>query len=216
MLAGLGHTGAQGSSAWSQAALWAPSRVPDVAVREVPAEMEDAELTALVSGFAAATGTAVTAGVDGVEVDAGPGALLRQFLSGLTNTRTDAHGTDRRRLLRQVLQAVRAELGPSRVLALRLSCDELAPWAGITPAEAAGHVAELAGVVDLLTVVRGSGLAAAAYRPDGHTPPGSTGTWPARCAPRPGDGPPSSCRGRWSTRRRSSRRWTTGPRTPWR
>ncbi|WP_448615108.1 mycofactocin system FadH/OYE family oxidoreductase 1 [Modestobacter sp. URMC 112] len=172
VLAGLGHTGAQGSSAWSQAALWAPSRVPDVAVREVPMEMEDAELTALVSGFAAATRTAVTAGVDGVEVDAGPGALLRQFLSGLTNTRTDAHGTDRLRLLREVLEAVRAELGTDLVLALRLSCDELAPWAGITPGEAAGHVAELAGVVDLLTVVRGSGLAAAAYRPDGHTPAG--------------------------------------------
>jgi 2,4-dienoyl-CoA reductase (NADPH2) len=172
VLAGLGHTGAQGSSAWSQAALWAPSRVADVAVREVPMEMGDGEVAALVRGFAAAARTAVTADVDGVEVDAGPRSLLRQFVSGLTNTRADAHGTDRLRLVRDVLQAVRAELGAGRVLALRLSCDELAPWAGITPARAAGHVAELAGTVDLLTVVRGGGMAAAAYRPDGHTAPG--------------------------------------------
>ena len=172
VLAGLGHTGGQGSSAWSQAALWAPSRVPDVVTREVPVEMAGDELTTLVRGFGSATRVAVAAGVDGVEVDAGARSLLRQFASGLTNMRTDAHGTDRLLLLRQVLSAVRAELGADRVLALRLSCDELAPWAGTTPADAAAQVAELAGEVDLLTVVRGSGMAAAAYRPDAHTPPG--------------------------------------------
>ncbi|MFW3172669.1 mycofactocin system FadH/OYE family oxidoreductase 1 [Geodermatophilus sp. CPCC 206100] len=172
VLAGLGHTGGQGTAAYSRSALWAPSRVPDVSSREVPAEMEPPELAALVGGFAAATETAVAAGTDGVEVDAGPRSLLRQFASGLTNTRTDAHGADRLRLLREVLAAVRSELGPGRVLALRLSCDEQAPWAGITPETAARYAAELAPLVDLLVVVRGSGLAPSAYRPDGHTPPG--------------------------------------------
>src|SRR6476661_6570380 len=42
VLAGLGHTGLQGSSAWSQAALWAPSRFPDPISRELPMEMEQA------------------------------------------------------------------------------------------------------------------------------------------------------------------------------
>jgi 2,4-dienoyl-CoA reductase (NADPH2) len=135
-------------------------------------EMEDGELAAVVGGFAAATRTAVTAGADGVEVDAGARSLLRQFASGLTNARTDAYGRDRLRLTREVLAAVRAELGAGRVLALRLSCDELAPWAGVTPEEAAGQVAQLAADVDLLTVVRGGGLAPSAYRPDGHEPEG--------------------------------------------
>ena len=54
-------------------------------------------------------------------MDAGPRSLLRQFLSGLTNHRDDGHGTDRSRLLREVLAAVRAAQGPDRVLALRLS-----------------------------------------------------------------------------------------------
>ncbi|MGY1590705.1 mycofactocin system FadH/OYE family oxidoreductase 1 [Geodermatophilus sp. SYSU D00708] len=172
VLAGLGHTGGQGTSAYSGTALWAPSPVPDVVGREVPAEMQPDEIAALVSGFAAAARTAVAADVDGVEVDAGPRSLLRQFASGLTNTRADAHGTDRLRLLREVLAAVRGELGTGRVLALRLSCDEEAPWAGITPETAAGHVADLAPLVDLLVVVRGSGLALSAYRPDGHVRPG--------------------------------------------
>jgi mycofactocin system FadH/OYE family oxidoreductase 1 len=172
VLAGLGHSGAQGSSAYAQEPLWAPSRVPDVVSRELPLEMGQAEIDAVVEGFAAAARTAVEAGLDGVEVDAGAVSLLRQFASGLTNLRTDAYGADRLLLTRQVLAAVRAELGPDRVLALRLSCDELAPWAGITPATAVGTVRELAPLVDLLVVVRGSGHAPGADRPDGHTPAG--------------------------------------------
>ena len=170
VLAGLGHTGGQGSSAWSQAALEAPSRVPDVATREMPAALETAEISAVVAGFAAAARLAVSVDADGVEVDSGARSLLRQFASGLTNSRMDAYGTDRLRLLREVLAAVRAELGPGRVLALRLSCDEGAPWAGITPSAAVGHVRDLSPLVDLLTVVRGS--AYADDRPDGHTPAG--------------------------------------------
>ncbi|SHN88784.1 mycofactocin system FadH/OYE family oxidoreductase 1 [Geodermatophilus obscurus] len=172
VLASLGHTGAQGTSGHAQTALWAPSAVPDVVTREVPVAMEQPEIEALVAGFAAGARIAVAAGVDGVEVDAGARSLLRQFASGLTNTRTDAYGADRPRLLREVLTAVRAELGPGRVLSLRLSCDEEAPWAGITPDLAVGHVRELAPLADLLVVVRGSGLAPSAYRPDGHTRPG--------------------------------------------
>ncbi|WNV75497.1 mycofactocin system FadH/OYE family oxidoreductase 1 [Geodermatophilus sp. DSM 44513] len=172
VLASLGHTGAQGTSAHAGTALWAPSAVPDVVTREVPVAMEQPDVDALVAGFAAGTRVAVAADVDGVEVDAGPRSLLRQFLSGLTNARTDGYGADRARLLREVLAAVRAPLGPRRVLALRLACDEQAPWAGITPDLAVGYAAALAPLVDLLVVVRGGGLAPSAYRPDGHVPPG--------------------------------------------
>src|SRR5581483_10571437 len=132
-------------------ALWAPSRFTDPITRETPMVMARPEIDALIGGFAAAAGSAVAAGLDGVEIDAGPGALLRQFHSGLTNSRADAYGTDR--------------------LALRLSCDELAPWAGVTPEIAAAQAATLAPALDLLTVVRGGPYSASAYRPDGHTPP---------------------------------------------
>ncbi len=171
VLAGLGHTGLQGSSAYSQAALWAPSRFTDPITRETPMVMARPEIDALIGGFAAAAGSAVAAGLDGVEIDAGPGALLRQFHSGLTNSRADAYGTDRLALTAQVLTAVRAAIGPGHVLALRLSCDELAPWAGVTPEIAAAQAATLAPALDLLTVVRGGPYSASAYRPDGHTPP---------------------------------------------
>jgi mycofactocin system FadH/OYE family oxidoreductase 1 len=171
VLAGLGHAGSQGSSAFSQSVLWAPSPVADVASREMPAAMEQPEIDAVVAGFAAAAAAATAAGLAGVEIDAGPVSLLRQFHSGLTNLRDDGYGTDRLRLTRQVLAAVRAALGPAGVIALRLSCDELAPWAGVTPELAAGQVDALADAVDLLVVVRGGPFSQAAYRPTAHTPP---------------------------------------------
>ncbi|MFR9801557.1 FAD-dependent oxidoreductase [Pseudonocardia sp. RS010] len=136
VLAGLGHAGAQGTSAFTGRALWGASRVPDVVSREVPQVMEQPEIDALVAGFAAAAAEAVAAGLDGVEIQAGQHSLLRQFLSGLTNHRPDAYGEDRSLLLREVVGAVRAALGPHHVLGVRLCCDELAPWAGITPASA--------------------------------------------------------------------------------
>jgi 2,4-dienoyl-CoA reductase (NADPH2) len=170
VLAGLGHSGGQGSSAYSQSVLWAPSRVADVVNREMPLEMETGEVESLVAGFAAAARLVAASGLDGVELDVGAFSLLRQFHSGLTNLRSDAYGADRLRLTRQVIDAVRGELGAERIVSVRLCCDELAPWAGITPEHAAEHVAELAQSVDVMVIVRGGPFSTSAYRPDGHTP----------------------------------------------
>ena len=165
--------GLQGSSAFSQSALWAPSRVPDAGSRELPMEMAGTEIEALVDGFAAAAALAAGADLDGVEINAGQHSLLRQFQSGLTNQRGDEYGQDRLLLTERVLRAVRDPLGAGRVLGLRLCCDELAPWAGLTPELAAGQAARLAGLVDYLVVVRGSIYSVSATRPDLHTEPGS-------------------------------------------
>ena len=170
VLAGLDHTGGQGSSAYSQRELWAPSRVPEVNSREVPKWMEAQDIAAVIDGFAHAAAGAARADCDGVEINAGQHSLLRQFLSGLTNHRDDEWGHDRLALARRVLAAVRAALGADRVLGLRLSCDELAPWAGITPEMAPGIAAELAAELDYLVVVRGSIYSAEKTRADFHEP----------------------------------------------
>jgi pyridine nucleotide-disulfide oxidoreductase len=55
---------------------------------------------------------------------------------------------------------------------LRLSCDELAPWAGITPAQAPAIAADLvAAGIDYVVVVRGSVYSSEKTRPDFHEPP---------------------------------------------
>lgn len=165
VLAGLGHRGLQGSSAHHRAALWGPSAVPDPATREMPAVMEPGDIRALVAGFADAAAPAVASGCDGVEIDAGPRSLLRQFLSDITNHRDDAYGADRALLLLEVLAAARAAIGDEAALALRLSCDECTGWGGITPASAAAVADRAAPLIDLLTVVRGGLYSVDAYRP---------------------------------------------------
>jgi mycofactocin system FadH/OYE family oxidoreductase 1 len=171
VVAGLGHAGGQGSSAYSQRELWAPSRVPEVNAREVPKWMEAEDIAAVVYGFGRAAALAVSAGCDGVEVNAGQHSLIRQFLSGLTNHRDDEWGANRTRFALDVMRKVRANVG-SGVVGLRLSCDELAPWAGITPDQAPGLAAALCveGLVDYLVVTRGSIFSVEKTRPDFHEP----------------------------------------------
>jgi mycofactocin system FadH/OYE family oxidoreductase 1 len=182
VLAGLGHAGMQGSSAFSQGPLWAPSRVPDAGSRELPVEMAESDIDALVDGFAAAATLAGRSGAHGVEINAGQYSLLRQFHSGLTNQRGDRYGQDRLLLTERVLRSVRTALndgalndgapGGDKVIGLRVCCDELAPWAGVTPESAAESAARLASLADYLVVVRGSIYSVPATRPDLHTEPG--------------------------------------------
>ncbi len=86
--------------------------------------------------------------------------------------RGDEWGTDRLRFAREVLEAVRAAVGPDAVVGLRLSCDELAPWAGIVPEAAAEIAVALADLVDYLAVVRGSIFSSPPPGPTATTEPG--------------------------------------------
>ena len=179
VIASLDHAGGQGSSAYHQLPLWAPSRVPEVNSREVPKWMEAADIAAVVEGFVSSARVAMQADLDGVEINIGQHSLLRQFCSGLTNHREDQWGQDRLRMARDVLTQVRNALDTSGdgrgVLGLRLCADELAPWAGITPEMAPAIAAELAACgVDYLVVVRGSIYSTHMTRPDFHEQPGFT------------------------------------------
>ena len=85
------------------------------------------------------------------------------------------------------------------MLGLRLCCDELAPWAGITPADVPRDLD-----IDYLVPVRGSGLTVGATRPDRHTPPGFNR---ALCTSVPRTGA-----GRAAGQRRRRRHGAGGPR----
>ncbi len=84
---------------------------------EVPRALEASELPGIAKAFATAAKRAVhEAGFDGVEIHAGNGYLLQQFLGQATNQRSDQYGgsvANRARLLLEVLDACAAEVGQS-------------------------------------------------------------------------------------------------------
>ncbi|MEW6514535.1 MAG: alkene reductase [Pseudomonadota bacterium] len=88
-----------------------------------PRALATDEIPGLVATYAQAAKNALDAGFDGVEVHAGNGYLIDQFLRSSTNQRTDAYGGSkekRARLLLEVLDAVAGAIGNDRV-GLRLS-----------------------------------------------------------------------------------------------
>jgi 2,4-dienoyl-CoA reductase (NADPH2) len=170
-LGAIGHSGAQGSSAFSQRELFAPSPVPDVATREVPKEMETEDIEAVLDGFRTAATAAAAAGLDGVEINAGQHSLVRQFLSSLANFRGDGYGADKSRFAREALEHVRAGF-PGGIVGLRLACDELAPWGGLSATTVPQVLRALAPLCDYLLVCAAGPYAGQYPRPDMQTPEG--------------------------------------------
>ena len=82
------------------------------------------EIVDLIARFARTARTVVAAGFDGVQIHAAHGYLINQFLSPLSNRREDDWGGDperRRRFLLEVTRAVRAAIGPDKILAIKLN-----------------------------------------------------------------------------------------------
>lgn len=89
----------------------------------VPQALTTGGIRAIVEDYRRAARNAIAAGMDGVEIHAGNGYLLDQFINSNSNKRTDAYGgtfENRARLLFEVVDAASAEIGASRV-AVRLT-----------------------------------------------------------------------------------------------
>lgn len=107
----------------------APSALPFALGSPTPHALAAEELPGLVDAFAQAARRALAAGFQAVEIHAAHGYLLHQFLSPLSNQRSDPFGGDfasRTRLALQVVEAVRS-VWPERLpLMVRLSTTD---WA---------------------------------------------------------------------------------------
>ena len=85
---------------------WSASTIPGV-VLGIPAQsMTSAMIEDVTGSFAAAATRAEAAGLDGVELHGAHGYLLAQFLSPLTNRRTDAYGGPIEHRLRFTLEVL--------------------------------------------------------------------------------------------------------------
>lgn len=140
--------------------LWSASAGYEERYGEVAHEITVEEIAELVEAHAAAAARCVEAGLDGIEVHCGHGLLVQQFLSPLTNHRTDAYGgsaENRARFAIEILAAVRKRIGPDVPLGIRCSGDELVPG-GLEAGDMAALAPMLiaAGALDYVDVSAGT------------------------------------------------------------
>ncbi len=94
---------------------------------EAPRELSTAEVLDLIQDFAKAAKNALLAGFDAVEIHAAHGYLIHQFLSPITNQRTDEFGgplENRARILLEIIKAIRAEVGDVLPIFVRFSATD--------------------------------------------------------------------------------------------
>ncbi len=108
----------------------APSAIASRLTKETPRELEYSEIKQTVKDFGAAAARVAEAGFNAVEVLAGTGYLISEFLSKLTNERNDEYGgsfENRMRFGLEVARAVKAAVGPDFPLVFRINGNEFMP-----------------------------------------------------------------------------------------
>jgi len=105
----------------------APGNIPFLATERKPEPLSREGIQKVISGFASAAGRALAAGFRVIEIHGAHGYLLHEFLSPLSNNRTDEYGgsfENRIRLLTQVTDAVRKEWPAGNPLFVRISATD--------------------------------------------------------------------------------------------
>jgi 2,4-dienoyl-CoA reductase-like NADH-dependent reductase (Old Yellow Enzyme family) len=110
---------------WSP--IFAPSAIPFDQGYQTPVPLDRAEIHGLVSSFAEAAQRALDAGFQVIELHAAHGYLVNEFLSPLSNVRSDEYGgsfENRTRFLREITEAVRQVWPDALPLFVRISATE--------------------------------------------------------------------------------------------
>lgn len=104
-----------------------PGNIPFIAGDKAPESLNKDGVLKVVSDFKAAAGRARTAGFDVIEIHSAHGYLLHEFLSPLSNNRTDEYGgsfENRTRLLREVIDAVKSVWPAESPIFVRISATD--------------------------------------------------------------------------------------------
>lgn len=108
----------------------APSAIASRMTKETPKALDISQIQQIIESFANAAVRVKKAGFDAVEILSGTGYLISEFLSPLTNQRTDEYGgtfENRMRFGRQVVRAVRDAVGPGYPLIVRMNGNDFMP-----------------------------------------------------------------------------------------
>lgn len=118
------HAGGQTKKEWTGHQQVGPSAMKHPAFGEQVAELSQEGIARVVEDFALAAGRAKAAGFDAVQLHGAHGYLVNQFISPLTNKRSDEYGggwENRGRFMFEVYQASRNAVGPNYPLFIKLN-----------------------------------------------------------------------------------------------
>ncbi len=107
----------------------APSEIPYKDGERIPHQLTVSEIREIITNFRQAAERALSAGFDVIEIHAAHGYLIHQFLSPLSNTRTDEYGgsfANRIRFLIETVESINGILDANHPLFVRISADEYA------------------------------------------------------------------------------------------
>ncbi|GAA2897965.1 FAD-dependent oxidoreductase [Pseudonocardia halophobica] len=158
VFAQLVHAGRETLGGQPELAQVAPSAIRSPRDPYVPHALTTDEVHTIADSFVESARVHLAAGYDGIEIHAGHGYLVAQFLNAAANARTDEFGgatpVERLAFLRLVLRRVRAEGAP---VGVRLSAREDVPG-GIELDETVAMVRALTEerLIDYVSVTRGS------------------------------------------------------------
>ena len=112
-----------------------------------PRALETLEISEVVGQWVAAAERSIRAGFDAIEIHAAHGYLIHQFLSPITNQRTDEYGgslENRARLLLEIVRGIRTAIGEAVPLLIRFSATDYheGGWDEAQTAEVASWCAE--------------------------------------------------------------------------
>lgn len=145
----------------------APSAIKDTVTLHQPREMTLQDIKNIVEDFGNSARRARDAGFDGVEIHAGHGYLVAQFLSSFVNKRTDEYGgcfENRVRFLDEIIASMREKAGAEFPICVRFSGNEYLVG-GRTEAETyelARHLDELG--IDAISISNGAYAADYMYK----------------------------------------------------
>jgi 2,4-dienoyl-CoA reductase-like NADH-dependent reductase (Old Yellow Enzyme family) len=144
------HAGGQTNSQIAGCQPLAPSAVKVEQFPEQPRAMNFADIQGVVKAFRNAAARAKTFGFDAVQLHAAHGYLINQFLSPLTNLRTDEYGgcrENRTRFLMEIYWAVREAVGKDFPVLVKLNgSDNLVGGLELGEARFAARLLDMAGI----------------------------------------------------------------------
>lgn len=154
IFAQINHNGQQCDGMISRLPVWAPSPVPDILFRETPKEMEPEDIEEVASYFYRSAIHVREGAFDGIEIQFGHSSLARQFLSPLTNHRSDEYGgslENRMRAPLMFIAAVRKAVGKDFTLGIRMCADEMIPGGlDLAQVQEIGARFEESGLIDFM------------------------------------------------------------------